>query len=77
MITSLHFLSLISNASTFTNLHLAFIASHDLSVPETDPMNTGLNREMTVGDLENVDLNASSTAAGQPSRREVLGLDYL
>ncbi|KAF9285597.1 calcium channel protein [Mortierella alpina] len=55
----------------------SFIASHDLSVPETDPMNTGLNREMTAGDWENLDLNASSTAAGQPSRREVLGLDYL
>ncbi|CAO3564105.1 unnamed protein product [Mortierella alpina] len=55
----------------------SFIASHDLSVPEADPMNTGLNREMTVGDLENVDLNASSTGAGPPSRKEVLGLDYL
>ncbi|KAF9942606.1 calcium channel protein [Mortierella alpina] len=55
----------------------SFIASHDMSVPEEDPMNTGLNREMTVGDLDNVGLNASSTGVGQPSRKEVLGLDYL
>ncbi|KAF9959783.1 calcium channel protein [Mortierella alpina] len=52
----------------------SFIASHDLSVPESDPMNTGLNRETTMGDSESVELNAG---AGQPSRKEVLGLDYL